>query len=56
MPSNPIRETSLALIDVSRQVGLYLEQKDVPGTRYSIRTGESEVRLAQRERVYYNLQ
>lgn len=55
MPSDPIRATSLALIDAARRTSLYLETKAVPGTRYSIRTGESEVRLVQSEQVYYKI-
>lgn len=53
--ADPIRETSLALIDAARQFGLFINRKDVPGTRYSIRTGESEVRLVQRDQVYYKI-
>ncbi len=55
MPSDSIREANRALIGAARAEGLYIDSKDVPGTRYSIRTGESEVRLVQRERVYYKI-
>lgn len=55
MPADPIRETSLALIDAARRAGLFIDRKSVPGTRYSIRSGESEVRLVQREQVYYKV-
>ena len=55
MPSDPICGTGLALINAARAARLYIDSRDVPGTRYSIRTGESEVRLVQRERVYYKI-
>lgn len=32
-----------------------MEASSVPGTRYTIRTGESEVRLVQREQIYYKI-
>ena len=55
LPPDPIRATSLALIDATQRTGLYLEAQAVPGTRYTIRTGESEVRLVQNEQVYYKI-
>ena len=32
-----------------------METASVPGTRYTIRTGESEVRLVQKEQLYYKI-
>ena len=43
------------LIAAAKATGCLLETKDVPGTRYTIRSGESEVRLVQRDRVYYKI-
>ena len=34
---------------------MLMNTKEVPGTRYTIRSGESEVRIAQSERVYYKI-
>ena len=47
VPSDPVRQESRALIAAAKKVGCFIETKDVPGTRYTIRTGESEVRLVQ---------
>ena len=52
---DPIRRESLALIAAARSTGDFVQMKDVPGTRYSIRTGESEVRMVQVEQVYYKI-
>ena len=46
---NPICRESLALIAGAKKAGCFIEKKDVPGTRYTIRTGESEVRLVQKD-------
>jgi hypothetical protein len=35
--------------------GDFVQVTDVPGTRYTIRTGESEVRIVQTEQVYYKI-
>lgn len=50
-----IRRESRALISSAKSCGLLLEAKDIPGTRYTIRTGESEVRLVQKEHYYYKI-
>ena len=43
------------MIAAAKKVGCFIETKDVPGTRYTIRTGESEVRLVQKEGLYYKI-
>ena len=53
--SDPIRRESCALIAAAKRTGCFVETASVPGTRYTIRTGESEVRLVQREQVYYKI-
>ena len=55
MSSDPIRRESDALIAAAKRTGCFVETASVPGTRYTIRTGESEVRLVQREQVYYKI-
>ncbi len=55
MPSDQIRRESRAFIAAAKRTGLFVETSSVPGTRYTIRTGESEVRLVQREQVYYKI-
>lgn len=55
LPSDPIRRENLALINAARKTGDFIELTDVPGTRYTIRTGESEVRLVQPEQLYYKI-
>ena len=55
LSSDPICQESLALIAGAKKVGCFIETKDVPGTRYTIRTGESEVRLVQRDGLYYKI-
>ena len=55
MPPDPIRRESDALIAAAKRTGCFVETASVPGTRYTIRTGESEVRLVQREQVYYKI-
>lgn len=55
LSEDSIRRESHALITAAKKCGLYLEAKDIPGTRYTIRTGESEVRLVQKEQYYYKL-
>lgn len=53
--SDPIRCEGLALIAAARRTGDFVQVTDVPGTRYTIRTGESEVRIVQPEQVYYKI-
>lgn len=53
--SDSIREESRVLIAAAKRVGCFVKDEDVPGTRYSIRTGESEVRFVQKDRVYFKL-
>jgi len=55
LPSDPVRRESLALIAAAKRAGRFVAVDAVPGTRYTIRTGESEVRLVQKERVYYKI-
>lgn len=55
MSTDPIRRESLALIAAARRVGCFVDVKAVPGTRYTIRTGESEVRIVQQEQIYYKI-
>ena len=55
LSSDPVRQESRALIAAAKKVGCFVETKDVPGTRYTIRTGESEVRLVQKEGLYYKI-
>ena len=55
LSSDPVCRESRALIAAAKKVGCFIETKDVPGTRYTIRTGESEVRLVQKEGLYYKI-
>ena len=55
MPSDPIRRESRALIAAAKSVGCFVDAAAVPGSRYTIRTGESEVRMVQPEQVYYKI-
>ena len=55
MPPDPIRRESCALIAAAKRTGCFVETASVPGTRYTIRTGESEVRLVQKEQLYYKI-
>ena len=50
-----IRGESDILIAVAKRIGCFMERDSVPGTRYTIRTGESEVRFVQREQLYYKV-
>lgn len=52
MPSDPIRRESRALIAAAKRVGRFVDATAIPGSRYTIRTGESEVRMVQSEQVY----
>ena len=55
MPPDSVRRESRALIEAAKLVGCYMNRAAVPGTRYTIRSGESEVRIVQREGVYYKI-
>ena len=55
LPPDPIRQTSRALIAAAKKAGCLVDVAKVPGTRYTMRTGESEVRLVQKEQVYYKI-
>lgn len=55
LPTDPIRRESRALICAAKKTGCFVDVKDVPGTRYTIRTGESEVRLVQKDGIYYKI-
>lgn len=55
LPPDPIRQESVALIAAAKRSGCFVDVAKVPGTRYTIRTGESEVRLVQKEQVYYKI-
>ena len=50
-----VRAESRCLIEAARRCGCLLAPDDIPGTRYTIHTGESEVRMVQREQVYYKI-
>ena len=54
-PSDPVLRESGCLIAAAKIANCLLEAKSVPGTRYSVRTGESEVRMVQREQMYYKI-
>jgi len=43
------------LISAAKRVGFYVDVKTVPGVRYTIRSGESEVRWCANERTYYKI-
>lgn len=55
MPSDAVCRESHALIVAAKETGHFIDAAEVPGTRYTIRTGESEVRMVQREQVYYKI-
>ena len=55
MPPDPVCRESRALIAAAKKNGCFVEAKGVPGTRYTIRTGESEIRLVQKEGLYYKI-
>lgn len=55
MPSDSIQQESCALIAAARRVGCFIEITEVPGTRYTIRTGESDVRMVQKDQIYYKI-
>jgi len=43
------------LIAAAKRVGCLLDLASVPGSRYTIRTGESEIRLVQKDQMYYKI-
>lgn len=55
MPPDPVRRESRALIAAAKKTGCMISPGEIPGTRYTIRTGESEVRLVQKDRVYHKI-
>lgn len=55
LSSDPICREGRALIAAAKKVGCFIDSKAVPGTRYTIRTGESEVRLVQKVGLYYKI-
>ena len=55
LSSDPICRESRALIAAAKKVGCFIDSKAVPGTRYTIRSGESEVRLVQKDGLYYKI-
>ena len=55
MPQDPICRESRALIAAARRTGFLVMASSVPGSRYTICTGESEVRLVQSKQVYYKI-
>lgn len=54
-PSDPVLVESRCLISAARKSECLLDAKEVPGTHYSVRTGESEVRMVQRDQLYYKI-
>ena len=55
LPTDSILAESRVLIEAAKKVGCFVNAKDVPGTRYTIRSGESEVRIVQKDGVYYKI-
>jgi len=55
LPEDPVRRESRTLIAAAKSVGCLLDMASVPGSRYTIRTGESEVRLVQKDQMYYKI-
>ena len=55
MPPDPVCRESRALIVAAKKTGCLISPDEIPGTRYTIRTGESEVRIVQKDRVYYKI-
>ena len=55
MSEDQVRRESRVLIAAAGKAGCLLDASTVPGTRYTIRTGESEVRIVQKEQVYYKI-
>lgn len=55
VPSDPVLVESHCLIAAAKRAECLLDAKEIPGTRYSVRTGESEVRMVQRDQLYYKI-
>ena len=55
LSSDPVCRESQALVAAAKNTGCFINAKNVPGTRYTIRTGESEIRLVQKEGLYYKI-
>lgn len=55
MSADPICRESRALIAAAKSVGRFLNISEIPGSRYTIRTGESEVRFVQSDRQFYKI-
>lgn len=55
MSADQVRQESHALLVAAKKTGCFLEAASIPGTRYTIQTGESEVHLDQREQIYYKI-
>ena len=55
LSEDSVRRESRALIAAARHAGCLLEASSVPGSRYTIRSGESEVRLVQKDQLYYKI-
>ena len=53
--SDPVLRESRCLIAAAKAVDCLFDAKAIPGTRYSVRTGESEVRMVQSEQMYYKI-
>lgn len=51
MPQDSVWQKSCALIAAAKRVGCFVEITQVPGTRYTIRTGESDVRMVQKNPI-----
>ena len=43
------------MISAAKATGCFMDVRTIPGTRYTIRTGESEIRFVQKEQVYYKI-
>jgi len=55
LPEDPIRRESQVLIAAARRTGCFLDMRMIPGTRYTIRSGESEVRWYQEDQSFYKI-
>ena len=55
LPQDPILQTSNTLIAAAKKLDLFVDSAKIPGTRYTIRTGESEIRIVQKDQLYYKI-
>lgn len=55
LPEDPLRRESRTLIAAAKRTGCFLDLSAVPGTRYTIRSGESEVRFLQDLQLYHKI-